>query len=137
MTSVNGTSITYRSTIALSISSSDFSQVGCQIGISKYFTRKGHTALSRIKNKKYLPPTEIRRITHRVYRMNARLSPQDWSRRAYPVFRGTSRGEKINLNRGAILRMLWNGAIISTQGGKCMRYESGENEIQNGYNVYK
>jgi hypothetical protein len=114
MTSVNRTKITYRSTMALSSSSSDFSQVGCQIGISKYFTRKGHTALSRIKNKKYLPKTEIRRITHRIYRMNARLSPQDWSRRAYPVSAGTFWRE--NINRGAILRMHRNGVINSTQG---------------------
>ncbi len=40
MTSVNGTWITYRSTLASSHSSSDFSQVGCQIGISKYWLSK-------------------------------------------------------------------------------------------------
>ena len=45
--------------------------------------------------------------------MNARLSPQDWSRRAYPVFAGTFWRE--NINRGAILRMHRNGAINSTQ----------------------
>jgi hypothetical protein len=85
--------------------------VGCQIGISKYLTRKGHTAVSRIKE--YLPPTEIRRITHRVYRMIARLSSQDLSRHAYPVLAGTFWRE--NIIRGAILRMHRNGVINSTQ----------------------
>lgn len=63
---INGTDSTYRSTLASSSSSSVFSQVGCQIGISKYLTRKGHTALSRTKNKKNLPPTEMRTMNIRI-----------------------------------------------------------------------
>ena len=45
--------------------------------------------------------------------MNARLSPQYWSRRAYPVFPGTLWSE--NINRWAILRMQRKGAINPAQ----------------------
>jgi hypothetical protein len=55
----NGSDITYRSTLAASSSSRVFSLVGCHSGISKYLTRKGHTTLSRTKNKKYLPQREM------------------------------------------------------------------------------
>ena len=56
----NGSYNTYTSTLASSSSSRSFSLVGCHIGISKYLTIKGQTTLSRTKNKKYLPPSEIR-----------------------------------------------------------------------------
>ena len=55
----NGSYNTYTSTLASSSSSRSFSLVGCHIGISKYLTIKGQTTLSRTKNKKYLPPSEI------------------------------------------------------------------------------
>jgi hypothetical protein len=45
--------------------------------------------------------------------MNARLSPQHWSRRAYPVFPGTLWSE--NINRWAILLMQRKGAINPAQ----------------------
>jgi hypothetical protein len=67
--------------------------------------------------------------------MNARLSAQDWSRRAYPVFAGNILRE--NINRGGMLRMHRNGAINLTQGDQCMRCERGENEIQNKYIMCK
>ena len=56
----NGSYNTYTSTLASSSSSRSFSLVGCHIGISKYLTIKGQPTLSRTKNKKYLPPSEIR-----------------------------------------------------------------------------
>ena len=40
--------IAYMSTSAFRRLSRDFSSVGCQIGMSKYLTRKGHTTLSRV-----------------------------------------------------------------------------------------
>jgi hypothetical protein len=60
MVTVDRKDSTYKSTFAWSSSSRVFSQVGCHIGISKYLTRKGNTALSRTRNKKNLPPTEMR-----------------------------------------------------------------------------
>jgi hypothetical protein len=64
MLKVNERDVTYRSTLASSSSSRAFSLVGCHIGISKYLTMKGHTTLSRTKNKKYLPQREMRDTLH-------------------------------------------------------------------------
>ncbi len=73
----NGSYNTYTSTLASSSSSRAFSLVGCHICISKYFTRKGHTTLSRTKNKKYLPQSEMRHAG--IHVTNAVHLPQDWS----------------------------------------------------------
>ena len=90
----NGSYNTYTSTLASSSSSRSFSLVGCHIGISKYLTIKGQTTLSRTKNKKYLPPSEIRnakqkllhlkckmeaiKLTHRLWHRAIRQGPFRW-----------------------------------------------------------
>ena len=45
---------TYTSIWASSSSSRVFSHLGCHIGISKYFSRKGPTTFSRTRNRRYL-----------------------------------------------------------------------------------
>ena len=105
---------TYTSTLASSSSSRSFSLVGCHIGISKYLTIKGQMTLSRTKNKKYLPQSEMRNEGIDV--TNTMHSPQGWSRRLHPVLSFPRGSEQIN--RNAVLRMRLDVAIETTQIGQ-------------------
>jgi len=51
--------------------------------------------------------------TYHLIKNQEQEKPEDRSRRAYPVFAGTFRSE--NIDRWAILRMLWKRAINPTQ----------------------
>ena len=106
--------ITYTLTLAASSSSRVFSLVGCHIGISKYFSRYGQTTLSRTKNKKNLPQSEM--WDNGIARTYALHLPQDRSWRFYPVLSGPLRSEQIN--RDAVLRMRLDAAIKATQIGQ-------------------
>ncbi len=108
------------STWASSSLSSDVSSVGCHIGMSKYLTRKGHNALSRVWNRKNLLKMQIYQIMNIIVIikiMNIMINlPQNRRWPFYPVLAASCWSEKVH--RRAILNMCGKASIKSTHIGQ-------------------
>ncbi len=113
----NESNYTYISTWASRNSSSDLSSVGCHIGMSKYFFRKGHTTLLRMWNRKtYNKQAYNENNKYNGHNENNQIIvlPQSRSWRFDPVLAGAFWCKEIH--RRAIL-VVFGNATIATIGG--------------------
>ncbi len=70
--------VTYKSSLASSKSSRVFSDVGWKMGMSKYFTKKGHIALSRTRKVKNFSRQHYMSQENKLYKRNNMNNAYNW-----------------------------------------------------------
>ena len=106
---------------ASSSASSVFSHLGCHIGMSKYFTRKGHTTLSSTRYRRYLVQKMQHGISdelHLITIRDIRYLPKGGCLLCYPVLAAALGCEK-NYRR-AVPFMGRKGAIETSHIRQCI-----------------